>query len=54
MAVTKIEGVTIGNQHDYIGLSTDTKPTDCAAGSTYKELDTKKDYIYDGTTWWEV
>lgn len=38
---------------DYIGLSTDTKPTasDCDAGSTYYETDTKAAYIFDGYNW---
>lgn len=42
---------------DYIGLSTDTKPTasDCDAGSTFYEADTKIGYIFDGfTTWYQL
>ena len=37
---------------DYIGLSTDTKPTIYKAGSTFLELDGSKNaYMFDGTTW---
>ncbi len=39
---------------EYTGLSTDTKPTDCGANSLFYELDTKKVYYFDGTTWKEV
>jgi len=36
----------------WIGLSTDTKPTTVAIGSTFHEYDTKLTYItYDGTNW---
>ena len=36
----------------FIGLSTDTKPTDVPVGSTFKESDTSSEYIcYDGTLW---
>ena len=48
--------------YDYIGLSTDTKPTTGNAGDTFYELDTKSVYIYspdnlNSTTssyWWEI
>lgn len=38
---------------DFIGLSTDAKPTaaDCDAGSTFYETDTKAGYIFDGSAW---
>lgn len=37
---------------DFIGLSTDTKPTnDVIIGSTFYETDTKAGYIYDGAEW---
>lgn len=54
--MVKQTGCTVaGNMKEFIGLSTDTKPTtDCGAGSTFWELDLKKPYIFDGTTWWEV
>lgn len=39
---------------DYIGSSTDTKPASASIGSTCYETDTKKAYIWNGTTWVEV
>ncbi len=37
---------------DYVGESTDTKPTKgVGAGSGFVELDTGDVYIYDGTLW---
>lgn len=33
------------------GTSSDEKPTDVKSGSTFKEIDTGKTYIYDGSTW---
>jgi len=43
----------ITSKKNYIGLSTDTKPTaDTPPGSTFKESDTSSEYItYDGTNW---
>ena len=36
----------------FIGLSTDTKPTDSPVGSKFYEYDTKSSYVtYDGTNW---
>lgn len=32
---------------DFIGLSTDTKPTDVNNASTFYEMDTKKLYLFD-------
>lgn len=40
------------NVNEYVGLSTDTKPTDCNAGSTFYELDTGNSYIFDGVDTW--
>lgn len=43
----------IGNQpihrapKDFIGLSTDVKPTDVANTSSFYEMDTKKLYLFD-------
>ena len=37
--------------HEYKGLSTDTKPTNCAANSLFLELDTGYFYYFDGSTW---
>jgi len=42
--------------HEYVGLSTDTKPTeDIPNGSTFVEMDTKKLFAYDaeGSQWLE-
>ena len=40
------------NPQDYVGESTDTKPTaNVSAGSTFYETDTKALYIYNGTAW---
>lgn len=36
------------------GLSTDTKPTDCAVNSLFLELDTGDVYYFDGTNWSKV
>lgn len=44
--ITNMPGVT-----RYIGLSTDTKPTNCESGSEFFETDTKYGYIYDSSTW---
>lgn len=39
---------------EFSGLSTDAKPTECGVNSLFYELNTKKVYYYDGTTWKEV
>lgn len=39
---------------EFKGLSTDTKPTDCAENSLFLELDTGKFYYFTGSTWEEV
>jgi hypothetical protein len=57
MAVKRIEDIV-----ELVGLSTDTKPTDCPSGSTFYELDTGKGFIYNsvnvnpvtGNGWWGV
>ena len=40
---------------DFIGLSTDVKPTDVNNASTFYEMDTKKLYLFDAqnTVWIE-
>lgn len=53
MAVT-INGCRQGNEYEYKGLSTDTKPTDCAVNSLFLELDTGDFYYFNGTTWAKV
>lgn len=39
---------------EYMGLSTDQKPTVCGVNSLFYELNTKKVYYFDGTTWKEI
>jgi hypothetical protein len=41
------------NEKRYIGLSTDTKPSDSTlpAGSTFHELNTGKQFVWDGAAW---
>ena len=41
----------LDNIHNYIGLSTDTKPASPLTGSTFFETDTKQEYIYIGSAW---
>lgn len=41
----------LDNIHNYIGLSTDTKPTSPLTGSTFKETDTGQEFIYNGSAW---
>ncbi len=42
----------IGVYQHFLGVSTDTKPTNVGIGSTYLEYDTSELYItYDGTNW---
>ena len=36
----------------FVGLSTDTKPTDCQEGSSYYSVDTGCEWIFYGTTWY--
>lgn len=44
-----------GNRMDYMGLSTDTKPTEgIAVNSLFLELDTGDMYYFDGSTWAKV
>lgn len=48
---------TIKTRWDFIGLSSDEKPTSSSAyvtdGSTYYEADTSKLYIYTKDRWYE-
>jgi hypothetical protein len=48
MAVVLITGV-----RRYVGLSTDTKPTDAqtVAGAEFYETDSQALYVYDGVAW---
>jgi len=43
-----------GLRSDYIGLSTDEKPTDCDINSLFFELDTGNFYYYTGSAWAKV
>lgn len=38
---------------DYLGLSTDSKPTNVVDGSTFYEVDTSTLYVYYKTEWYE-
>lgn len=44
-----------GSVYQYVGLSTDDKPTDVYNGSVFLEIDTNKVYFYDedGADWLE-
>lgn len=39
-------------KEDFQGLSTDIKPTNCDAGSTFYELDTKDGFVFGNNAWW--
>lgn len=39
---------------EYVGLSTDDKPTEAAVNSTFLELDTNTQFYFDGTEWSQV
>lgn len=43
--------VLISNYDRFVGLATDTKPTDSPAGSTFYETDTGATHVYDGAAW---
>ena len=43
--------VLVGIIRQYIGLSTDTKPSGIPAGSTFLESDTRRLFVYDGSAW---
>lgn len=47
-------GVKQVHDYEYKGLSTDTKPTDCAVNSLFLELDTGDLYYFDGSEWQTV
>lgn len=51
--VTKVKPVQ-AYENEYKGLSTDQKPTDCAANSLFLELDTGDCYYFDGSAWQKV
>jgi hypothetical protein len=43
--------ILIGTRREYIGLSTDPKPTTATPGSTFYETDTLNTYEFDNTAW---
>jgi hypothetical protein len=43
--------ILVTTTESYIGESTDTKPSDPPAGSTFYETDTGSTYIFTGTAW---
>ena len=43
-----------GNEHEYKGLSTDTKPTNAGVNSLFLELDTGEIYYFNGEAWVKV
>jgi hypothetical protein len=54
MEIVKKELTAVDPPHEYIGASTDTKPTEnVPAFSTFFESDLKKNYVFDGTNWLE-
>ena len=61
MAITEIiRGGVILLPRDYLGLSTDIKPTTdskgqpLAAGSSFNATDTGVNYRFDGVAWWQA
>lgn len=54
MAVSRIGWDKEYNLSEYMGLSTDTKPTNCQPGSTFLEIDLGRLFIFDGTNWIEL
>lgn len=42
------------DEYEYKGLSTDTKPTDCAVNSIFLELDTGDFYYFTGEEWAKI
>ena len=40
--------------YEFMGLSTDDKPTDCGINSLFLELDTSDVYYFDGENWAKV
>ena len=62
MAIEKVGLTTPCNKQHLNVLSTDTKPTNIAPGSSCYELDTKKSWVFSeaninpitGNGWWEL
>lgn len=53
MVTDKYDSTVSGPYKELRGLSTDTKPTNIANGSTFREMDTGTTYYFDedGTAW---
>lgn len=43
-----------GSSANFLGTSTDDKPTDAPVNSIFTELDTNTDYYFTGETWEKV
>lgn len=43
-----------GSAANYLGESTDDKPSDAGINAIFTELDTNTDYYFDGTEWKKV
>lgn len=43
-----------GHTADYYGESTDDKPTDAEINTKYTELNTGKEFFFNGSTWVEI
>lgn len=57
MAITNMGNPNgeLGNRMDYMGLSTDSKPTEgIAVNSLFLELDSGDLYYFNGSTWAKV
>ena len=53
MAVTLNDNRNYG-EHEFKGLSTDSKPITCAINSIFWELDTGDFYYFDGAAWVKI
>lgn len=49
-----MQAITRATQQDWIGLSTETKPTGLPVGSSFFETDTRLLYLFDGTGWYQA
>lgn len=46
--------VTLSNTTKYYGVSTDDKPEEAEVNAIFTELDTNKNYYFDGEEWQEI
>ena len=51
----RLQGVGICEPVRFYGKSTDTKPADAPNGSSFKEIDTAKEFLFDaeGKEWYD-